>query len=107
MSNAPATVNVPKNPAERRGWIKYQLETRGLSLRRLARDEGVSHQAVSYALVAPSSHLQPVIADAIGLTVHELFPEWYDADGTRRGQTRVPQRSTGRTPRNVEEERAA
>lgn len=102
MSNAPATVNVPKNPAVRRVWIKGQLELRGLSLRQLARREDVSHQAMSHALIGPSSHLQPVLAQVLGLTVHQLFPEWYDEAGNRVGRTRNKQRTTRRGAGNVQ-----
>lgn len=107
MSNAPATLNIPKEPARRRVWVKGELELRGLSLRKLAVREGVSHQAMSSALVTPSSHLQAVIAEALGLTVHQLFPEWYDASGARLGRTRSPQRITGRRASNVESGEAA
>lgn len=102
MSTAPATVNIPKNPAERRVWIKGELELRGLSLRALARREGVSHQAMSAALLAPSSHLQPVLADALGVSVHQLWPEWYDERCNRIGRTRTRQRITDRRVGNVE-----
>lgn len=107
MSNAPANLDVPKNPADRRAWIKFRLETKGLSLRGLARIEGVTHQAMSHALLGPSSHLQPVIAEAIGLTVHQLFPEWYDGNGERLGRIRERQRSTRRHPDNVQSGEAA
>jgi lambda repressor-like predicted transcriptional regulator len=88
-------------------FIKGELELRNLSLRKLAAREGVSHQAMSSALIAPSSHLQAVLAQALGLTVHQLFPEWYDEAGVRLGRTRSPQRSTGRRAGNVESGRAA
>jgi len=102
-----STVNVPKSPAERRAWIVYQLRIRGASLRRLAAQVGVSPQAMSNALMLPSSHLEPVIAEALGLTVQQLFPERFDALGTRVCWTRDQQRSTHHAYRNVEQERAA
>lgn len=108
MSIAPATFDVPKNPAERRAWVVYQLRVRGLSLRALAQREGVSHQAMSLALTAPSSYLETVIAEALGLEPQDLFPERYDAaTGRRLCQTREPQRSTRRGRGNVQKEAAA
>lgn len=107
MSNVPTSYQVPKNPAERRVWIWVQLRLRGASLRRLAAEHGVSQQAMSHALIAPSSHLEVVIAAALGLTPQQLFPERFDDRGNRLGWTRTQQRTTRAVARNVEEERAA
>ena len=101
------TVNIPKKPADRRGWVIWQLRQRGTSLRRLAIREGVSSQAMSNALMLPSSHLREVIATALGLTAQTLFPEDFDAAGNRLGWTREPQRNTRHSGRNVEDGRAA
>lgn len=107
MSIVLTTINAPKNPAERRGWIVWQLRLRGTSLRRLAADHGVSQQAMSHALTASSSHLEAVIAEALGLMPEQLFPERFDAQGKRLTWTRDQQRSTRTGARNVEEEQAA
>jgi len=88
--------NIPKNPTVRREWIKFQLRLRGISLRQLAIKAGVTQTAVSYALIGPSSHLEPVIAEALGLNPQQLFPERFDAGGARLSQTR-PQQRTIRT----------
>jgi Predicted transcriptional regulator len=101
MSRAIAILDVPINAAERRVWICAQLRMRGNSLRHLAREEGVSHQAMSAALVAPNAHLEPVIAKALGLTPRQLFPERFDHAGNRVCQTRAPQRSTRPSAGNV------
>lgn len=102
-----STVSVPKNPAERRVWIPSQLRLLGTSLRRLAAEEGVSPQAMSNALNLSSSHLETVIAAALGLTAQQMFPERFDAAGNRLGWTRTPQRSTRGVRRNVEETTAS
>jgi len=94
MSIYPSTLDVPKNPAERRGWVCYQLRLRGSSLTRIAKEEGVSLQAVSNALMMPSSFIEPAIAAALGLTVEQLFPERFDAMGQRLAHTRQVKRST-------------
>ncbi len=107
MSNAHTSHDVPKNPAERRAWIVYRLRVAGTSLRRLAAASGVSQQAMSHALMAPSSHLETVIAEVLGLTPQALFPERFDAAGNRLGWTREMQRSTGTRPRNVNGGQAA
>jgi len=101
------TVNIPEKPAERRVWIVGQLRLRGTSLRRLAAQEKVCQQAMSNALNHSSSYLEEVIAQALDLTVQQLFPERFDDRGNRLSWTREQQRSTRGIPRNVEEERAA
>lgn len=86
---------MPTTPVHRREWIAYQLRLRGLSFRSLARQEGVTHQAVSAAALGGSSRpLQEALAETLGVAPHALFPELYDRDGTRLGRTRAPQRST-------------
>mgnify|MGYP002860648618 FL=1 len=108
MSNAPATNDIPKNPAIRREWISFQLRIRGLSYRAIARREGVSHQAVSVSAGGlGSSHLQEVLATAIDLGPQQLFPELYDARGNRLGRTLQPNRTTRRDGGNGKDEEAA
>jgi lambda repressor-like predicted transcriptional regulator len=101
MSNAIATPKVPKNPAVRRVWICAQLRIKGHSLRKLAQREGVSHQAMSAALMTPNAHLEPVVAGALGLTPQQLFPERFDHIGNRICRTSVPQRNTRNPTGNV------
>ena len=108
MAIAPATFDIPKNPAVRREWIGFQLRIRGLSRAALARREGVSHQAVSAAALGGGSrHLQEVIAAAIDVTPQALFPELYDEQGNRLGVTRPPNRTTRRGGGNGKDQEAA
>lgn len=108
MSRAPATLNIPKNPAIRREWIGFQLRIRGLSYREIARREGVSHQAVSAAALGGGyRHLQEAIAAVLSLTPQTLWPELYDGHGERLGRTREPKRSTPRLSGNDQRENAA
>ncbi len=86
------TLEVPKKPAERRAWIKYQLALRGTSLARLARDRGLYRTAVQTALFRAYPKSERVISDAIGLTPAQLWPERYDDAGRpnrRRGRPLV------------------
>ncbi len=96
-------MNIPKDPQERRGWIIWQLRNRGWSLSRVARAEGVSVTAVSIALLVSSRHIQEAIADRLDLTPQQLFPEFYDIQGQRLGNTRGKHRSTATPKGNVEE----
>ncbi len=97
MTHDITALDVPKNPAERRAWVVYQLHIRGKSIRRLAREEGVAQQTLSAALMTPNSHLEPVLAHAIGLNVPDLFPERFRG-GERISPTRATQRTRGERP---------
>ena len=107
MSKHQPTADIPKNPAVRRAWIVYQLRIRGTSLRCLARNHDVTHQAMSNALMLSSARLQTVIAEAIGLTPQQLFPEFYDGTGNRLSWTRETKRTTRRDGGNVENKEVA
>lgn len=97
MSNEPSNLDIPKKPAARRAWIKFVVEARGLTLARIAVQEGVSPQAMSYAaLGAGSAHLQEALASEIGVPAAILFPEHYDQAGKRLGKVRQVQRTRAR-----------
>lgn len=102
MSTAIATHEIPKDAATRRHWVIYQLRLRGISVRRLAMKHGVSRQAISAALLLPSSHLERVIAKELGLKVEQLFPERFGPNGERLHLTRAPERSRAPKRRNVQ-----
>ncbi|WP_341893847.1 helix-turn-helix domain-containing protein [Ferrovibrio terrae] len=78
------TLVVPKNPVERRIFIKLQLELRGLSFAAIARQRGVARVTVSKtAAGAPSAPLQAALAEAIEMPVEVVFPERFDRNGRR------------------------
>jgi len=107
MTADTSTVDIPRNPTERRGWIIWQLRNLGWSLSRIAREEGVSLQAVSAALLVPSSHLHTRIAETLGLTRQQIWPEFYAPTGEPLGRTRPQHRSTRPAGRNVQDGVAA
>lgn len=87
----------PLVPAQRRAWIIYELRVLGISPRELADKEGVSPQAISASAMGNgSSHLQAVLADTLGVPIHELFPEHFDSSGNRLTPTRQPNRNQKR-----------
>lgn len=107
MANAPAKLDIPKNPAERRGWIITQLWLRGTSLRAVGAAAGKSHQSMSYALRAPSAECEELIARALGLTALQLFPERFDAAGVRLHRLRPWQPNTAGRAGNVDHQEVA
>ncbi|MDD2366656.1 MAG: helix-turn-helix domain-containing protein [Desulfuromonadaceae bacterium] len=74
-----ARQKVPTDPAERKAWIKYQLEINGSSFADLARATGNSRQTVRKALDIKYPKWDRAIAAKIGMTPSEIWPERYAA----------------------------
>lgn len=110
MTNEPSTADIPKNPAERREWIKYRLRVQlGTSFRRVALEFGCSLNAISRAAGGyPSERMEAYLAGLLGIPQHLLFSEHY------RGTVRIPaarpihtKRSAPEDSRNVQTRGAA
>ncbi|MBK8508780.1 MAG: helix-turn-helix domain-containing protein [Candidatus Competibacteraceae bacterium] len=56
-------------------WIKHRLERKGTSYAQIAREEGVSRQAVNKAVYTPYPKMESAIARRLGLTVRQIWPE--------------------------------
>lgn len=87
---------IPKNTAERRLWVIFELKRKGLSLSKIARSLDVTRQSVRSALSEPSARIEQAIANALELPVEQLFFERFDADGNRIHHTR-PSNITARS----------
>lgn len=85
MTTVPDPDSIPADPMQRNEWIKFQLRIRGSSLSQLARDLGVTRQAVRNALSSRYPRMERVIAAEIGLNPETIWPERYRKDPT--GQT--------------------
>lgn len=81
----------------RRHWhkedIKAELRKRGTNLHALARLHGLVPNHMSRALRFRFPTYHAVIADYLGVPVHELWPHWYGPDGALLGRTRPDARS--------------
>jgi Ner family transcriptional regulator len=79
----------------RRIWVKAQLEILGKSFASIAREHGWHRNAVSSAMMVPLAAQERAIAEALGTTAEELFPERYDAEtGVRLHAVRDNRRAT-------------
>lgn len=87
---------VPKNTAERRHWVIFELRKKGLNLSKIARSLNVARQSVYSALSEPSARIEQAIADALDLPVEQLFFERFDGRGNRTHHTRPANISAGR-----------
>ena len=75
------TINIPKDPAVKREWIKYQLRLKGYSLSKLCKEHGVTKSIAVNALIRTYPKWEAIIAATIDLTPQELWPERYGTDG--------------------------
>lgn len=80
--------NIEKNtvPKERWLWIRNRIELKGLSLANIARDHGYHKSAVGLARDYRYPAIEKIIADTLGLTPQDLFPNRYTTDGKPLGR---------------------
>ncbi len=76
---------VPSDPRTRHIWITAALHQKGSSFAKIAKELGVSSQAVLQATRVSNRRAQEAIAAKIGMPPQQLFAEWYHPDGTRIG----------------------
>lgn len=61
--------------------IKAELRRRDLRFKAMAEDSGFSTSTLRAALNKPSTNVNRYIANLLGVPTHELWPDWFDADG--------------------------
>lgn len=83
------------------GWhpqdIMAAVRKKGSSLQRLAREHGFSRNTLNRALKERFPNAHAVIADYIGVSRGDLWPQWYCKNGAPRLRSRADMR---RTPRS-------
>ncbi|MFH1857319.1 MAG: helix-turn-helix domain-containing protein [Candidatus Omnitrophota bacterium] len=68
-------------------WIRNRIELQGLSLASIARDHGYHKSAVGLARDYRYPAIEKIIADTLGLTPQDLFPDRYTSDGKPLGRS--------------------
>ncbi len=63
--------------------IVAAVKKKGTNLSRLALANGFGESTLRAALKKPHVRAQRVIAATIGRPVHEIWPQWFDAQGRR------------------------
>lgn len=63
--------------------VKAAVRKKIGSLAALARQHGVSDSVVRAALIRPQPTGNRIIADCLGRSLHQIWPQWYRADGSR------------------------
>lgn len=86
--------------------IKAEVRKTGLTLAELARRNGMAGGTGGRALYEPCPRMNRAIAGHLGKSVHDLWPEWFDANGERI--LRFEREGTsGRTVESRQKSRAA
>lgn len=63
--------------------VKAKVRKTGVSLAELARRNGMAEGTGARALYEACPRMNQAIADHLDIPVHELWPEWFDANGDR------------------------
>ncbi len=63
--------------------IMAAVRKRGSTLAGVGRSVGLSRKSMSWALIRPHLRANAAIADFLGLSLHELWPQWFDRSGGR------------------------
>lgn len=72
------TIEIPISPRHRAAWILYQLSIHGSSFAEVAKDVGVTRQAVrNTAFFLHSPRIEQAIAKVIGRAPKDVWPERY------------------------------
>lgn len=74
-----------RQPSSTKVWdvhaIKAEIHRRGQTLASLAQAAGYRPATMRWALKRPIPGANRAIAQFLGLSIQELWPSWYDADG--------------------------
>lgn len=61
--------------------IKAELRRKGFRFKLMAEESGFSASTLRAALSKPSTNVNRYIATKLGVSTHELWPDWFDSDG--------------------------
>jgi Ner family transcriptional regulator len=76
-SKAQTIKAILSDPEKRRAWIIWQLSLKNMTCADLAREQGVTRNAVYAAFTRPYPKMEAIIAKALGMAADKLFPERY------------------------------
>lgn len=65
--------------------IIFALREQGVTAAGLAADAGMARSTFYSAMQRPYPRVHNIIAEAIGRPIHEIWPSFYNADGSRKG----------------------
>lgn len=83
------------------------LHKQGRSLAELERANRMADGSLRSALTYPRTPSNKIIAKALGKTLHELWPTWFDEHGRLTAPARKRRRKTSRTSRTPSSQKRA
>lgn len=86
--------------------IKAAIRKRGSTLAIISTAAGLHRRSGSMALVVPMPTANRAIAEFLGLSLHELWPQWYDQNGERITLRNSPEGRQKIRPRHGKNEKA-
>lgn len=63
--------------------IKAMVKKRGFTMKKVSLDHGLPGTSLTASLYKPAPTANRILAHFLGLSVHELWPQWYDRNGKR------------------------
>lgn len=72
--------------------IVAEIHRRGMSLERIAAEAGCKRASLSWSMKIPKPRFNRVIADFLGVSLHELWPHWFDRDDKLISTQALPRR---------------
>lgn len=98
-------------PKGLKGWhreqIKAAIRMRGVTLEQLSEDNGLDKRACSLALIRPYWAAEMVIAEFLGVSPRQIWPQRFDPNGFYLHPKSRNHHTQHAAARNVEEGRAA
>jgi len=61
--------------------IHAAVRKAGSNMSEIGRSVGLKRQTMYWALIFPHFRANRAIADFLGVSLHEIWPQWFDADG--------------------------
>ena len=75
------------------------VRRRGSTLAKIAANIGLKRQTMYWAFIRPNLRANSAIADFLDVPVHELWPQWFDADGKLVSREATPRPAYDRISR--------
>jgi len=92
------------------GWhradVLAEVRKRGSTLAAIAAAKGLARQTMYWAFIRPNLRANHAIAEFLGVSLNELWPQWFDADGKLISRQATPRPEINRIPRGSGPSRA-
>lgn len=102
MTSRTSADSIPTDPRSRAIWVKAQLALLNSSYAVVGRKVGLNRRTIAACLYVPHYAAEKALADELGLSTKQLFPERHGRGGQRLHAIRGSKSSGGCSARNVE-----